>query len=272
MPSNRLSDWRCRPALVMTWTGPNTLSIVDPEAPGPKKLVVAANQVEKKGAQRGTITHRDCNFVALSLDIAIKAAERGLQAFNSIDFHEDSTTTPKRIDRSIAHTTDDLFLEYAEQFMVAVTFSFHAVETFANDVIGANVTEQEPFDVGTEETPKRLNAVGLQAFYSTSEKVGIALPRLLGISPMPKSAKEGQDWDRFRKLEKLREEIIHLKWHRQYRSGDIDNATLWFTFINSDIWQQPRSAAVVLHYFARSLVPQPHWLPHIVKTFDLGAM
>jgi hypothetical protein len=267
MARDSLLDWRCKRAVLLTRTGPNTYSGDDIE--GPKSVAVVVNPVEKKGKHRGTITHRDCFPVALSLDIAMKAATRARQAYDEIDFRNDSSSPPRRTGRFMTHETEDSFLEYAEQFMIAVTFSFQAIETFANDVIGMMMQDGVPFEVGTKEKPKALTAIALQEYYSTKDKILIALPRLLNVDPMPTSGKQCQDWDNFRKLQNLRDDITHLKWHQQYRSGDIDNRTLWYTVLNTDIERQPKAAAVVLSYFGKALGQQPQWLSHIIETYDL---
>src|SRR5687768_15875850 len=114
MVKDPLPDWRCKRAMLLTRTGPNTYSWDEIE--GPKAVAVVVNPVEKKGNQRGTITHRDCFPVALSLDIATKAAMRARQAFNEIDFRNDANSPPKRTSLFMTHETEDSFLEYAEQF------------------------------------------------------------------------------------------------------------------------------------------------------------
>ena len=57
--------------------------VVSAQGPEQRVLVVPVNPVKKRGKKGGIITHREFYPVALSLDIAMKAADLAQAAFNT---------------------------------------------------------------------------------------------------------------------------------------------------------------------------------------------
>ncbi len=260
-------DWRSRPAVI----GTHQQSGLAPGSQGPeqKVLVVPINPVKKRGKKGGTITHREFYPVALSLDIAMKAADLAEAAFNAIDFHvRESTAGPER---DVKFESHDALLDYLEQCMVAQTFSAQAIETLANEVIGDVLAGGKFIEVNTRSGLKRFTGAAIQRNCSTEEKVADVLPRLLPVAPIDKS---GRLWNDFKTLLDLRDDIIHLKSESQRHDRQhgvvLDNSTLWHRLLNLNIHEQPRTAALVLHHFGQAVELEPTWIPHVIDKFGIA--
>src|SRR5215204_4109728 len=130
MTDDPFHDWRSRPTATGIRRDPDIAPGV--KAPERRVLVVPINLVKKKGKRGNIISYREFYPVALSLDIAMNAAEQARAAFNAIEYHEYQTA--RGTDRSVKHESHDSLLSFLEHAMVAVTFSFQALETFANEV------------------------------------------------------------------------------------------------------------------------------------------
>jgi hypothetical protein len=256
-------DWRSRPAVIGTRRQPG----LAPGTQGPEQkiLVVPINPVKK----RGIITHRGFYPVALSLDIAMKAADLAAAAFNAIEFHvRESTAGPERAVKLDSH---DALLDYLEQCMVAQTFSAQTIETFANEVIGDVLAGGKFLQVNTRSGRKRFTGAAIQRNCSTEDKFANVLPQLLPVAPIDKS---GRLWNDFKTLLNLRDDIIHLKSesqrHDRQHGVTLDNSTLWHRLLNLDIHEQPKAAALVLHHFGQAVEPEPTWIPHVIDKFGVA--
>ena len=265
--NNSFHDWRSRPAVIGTRRQPGLAPGI--QGPEQKVLVVPINPVKKRGKKGGTITHREFYPVALSLDIAMKAASLAAAAFNTIEFHvRELEAGPERAVKLESH---DALLDYLEQCMVAQTFSAQAIETFANEVIGDVLAGGKFFQVNTRSGRKRFTGAAIQRNCSTEEKVADVLPRLLPVAPITKA---GRLWNDFKSLLNLRDDIIHLKSesqrHDRQHGVALDNSTLWHRLLNLDIHEQPKTAALVLHHFGQAVEPEPMWIPHVIDKFGIA--
>ncbi len=261
-------DWRSKPTMDGTRPGPEIVPGV--KGPPVRVNISVVNQVKLKGkGQRGnSLTHREFYAVPLYLNVGMDAATKALESFAAIDFHETKTATG--IDRDVKHTSHGHFLSFLQQSLVAITFSFQAIEAFANAVIGDELAGGQFFDGSKRGKPATFTASGVQRDYSTERKLTEALPQLTGENPIKK---DFQLWRDFKELLDLRNEAIHLKWERQQRALQpgvlLDDHTLWHLIVNTEIVKHPKTAAHVIHHFSRKLEPVPPWLWHIIDEFGI---
>ena len=94
--------------------------------------------------------------------------------------------------------------DYFEHIQTSIIFSYTAVEAFSNAAIPNNFVIEEVNNKGVKETWNKRN---IERWYSTSEKLTKILPNTLAIESPVKSS----FWKDFKKLEELRNDIIHLK-------------------------------------------------------------
>ena len=88
---------------------------------------------------------------------------------------------------------------------------------------------------------------------STEEELATVLPDILGKAS-PKGRKE---WQGFVKLKDARDATIHLKSHDQHpRAGKLDDSSLFYQFLNSDMRQYPCAAVAMIWHFRLSGEPQ----------------
>lgn len=190
--------------------------------------------------------------VALAMNIAhsaAKQAEELKQAFVYAD--TPSPTGPaKRIT-----VTNSLF-DYFEKAMVTVFFSYQAIEAFCNEEIFRS--SPNAIEVKIKKKKEALDRREAEKRLSTSEKLGQVLPKILSIPTMKGKAV----WQRFRDLESVRDEVVHLK-----NQTVVDNdpskevERILFRLIAEDTRSWPKITMEVLDYFVRE--PIPEWYEYL---------
>lgn len=186
--------------------------------------------------------------IALALSIAIQASKRAIELHQTIDFRD--VVTPYGPAKT-ATKISSLF-DYFECCMVAVTFSFQALEVFCNDIIGKKLK-------GTYKLQRKKNVIEvsvyeLQRLPSTEEKLATILPDILKVN----SPKSGKVWENFKELKKIRDTTIHLKSHDLYKS-DIDEESFFYEFFRIEADKFPRFALEMIEFFTDSKEAWP-WL------------
>jgi hypothetical protein len=190
--------------------------------------------------------------VLLALEIAVNSAHAAaaLRAEITPKFSGPQVAIP-----SIPTDQLDTLYRYFERCMVAVTFSFQAIEAFANGVItdGTN----EPLQIirrkriGFWKWKKNRNVVTLmdaatvERQISTEEKVFSILPQ---IAPF-KSPKGTELGKRLHRLKLHRDATTHLKGLDQYVRGEPDTTTLYYKLLNADPLEWPQTAIDVIKHF-----------------------
>lgn len=134
--------------------------------------------------------------------------------------------------------------KYFEQCMVAVTFSFQAIEAFANQLIIDGLSGTLRLE--RKDGPVDWGAADIERRCSTEEKVGVILPSITKV----KSPKGTKLWQDFQELKDLRDDTIHLKSKDQYVRGRPDDQTLYFRLLNCDPLDAPRTGISVMKYFS----------------------
>ena len=130
--------------------------------------------------------------------------------------------------------------------MVAVTFSYQAVESHCNEVIGRR-GRGRTLSIDRKAGPKELTPEEIERQLSTEEKLLKAMPWALGLVPIPRSIRAWQD---FKKLGKARDAIIHFKSHETSGPPPLSRDSMAATFLREQPALYPRAALAVLRYYA----------------------
>jgi len=189
--------------------------------------------------------------VGMALQVAMTSANLAHEL--KARFRFETAPSPKGSARSVAGDQEAALFDFFQHCMVAATFSFQSVESFANFVIANRVKSTMAID--RDGDPKEYDALGLQRHVSTAEKLSTVLPTLLSL-PTPKGTKI---WEEFVQLRRLRDSTVHLKSTDQYGKNPQDNAdSLFFNFFNCSPRDFPRLALDIAEYFTPDHAPR--WL------------
>jgi hypothetical protein len=202
---------------------------------------------------------------ALALNIARRAANDAMQIRPTLLY----TTGPSPWGNanSIRDENIGLLFDYLEQSMIAVTFSFQALEAYSNFIIARGVTTTHAW-LGNKNSTDRLTAIGLERRLSTEEKLGVLLPDLPNVTTPKKKA----IWNNFHSLKQKRDASTHIKStdqnSRVTEPSDLDRITLFYDFLRSDVSEWPKSAVMLINYFARRDIVWP-WLAHELEYYGI---
>lgn len=149
---------------------------------------------------------------ALCLSIAHRAWVRSESALKDDIFHApNGYFEPK--DHAILF---DIFEDRLEN----IVFSFTAIEMFANLILPEDYVFRASRD--DRRCTEEYSRDQAERHLSIERKLDSVLPGVRGV----KSPKGTSLWERFMKLNKLRDRVIHLKWNDVRKSGP-DNDTIW---------------------------------------------
>jgi hypothetical protein len=154
--------------------------------------------------------------------------------------------------------------------MIAVTFSFQALEAYGNEIISYKVPGTYTLLRDNGHRKLKVKADELERIASAEEKLGTILPELLKI-PSPRGRRQ---WEAFVKLKEARDATIHIKSRdsapRIMEPSDLDERTLFHRFLGANIGEWPKAAVTMILYFA-SVVGTPPYLEHARKILGVQA-
>lgn len=191
---------------------------------------------------------------ALCLNIALDASARSEAIRPRLLLAPMLTHDGKQGSQVRDESTSDLYY-FFEQSMVAVTMSFQAVEIFANAIIGRKATKNIVVK-RKGGVLKNLTPMEAERELSTEEKLGQALPDILGI-PSPRG---NRAWQSFKTLKNGRDATVHLKSREIYTRNDVDRESLFFYYLNRDARTYPHAAIKVMSHFFPKQAQVPRWL------------
>lgn len=186
--------------------------------------------------------------VALAMNIAHSAAQQAEALKRSFEYKEaPSPTGPVRHIVS----TSKLF-DYFERSMVAVFFSYQAIEAFCNEEILR--ISPAVIEVKGKKGKELLEKREAERQLSTSDKLGNVLPKILNVSTI----KGNRLWEKFLDLEHIRNAVVHLKNQtvQNINSPNSAEQTL-LTLLAKDACLWPRATLQILEHFVRD--PIPDW-------------
>lgn len=247
-----LGDWRLQAALRLG----QDVQAAFPGGPSHK----AGTPVHLCTSTRGT-GNQPIGFVtpsstALALNIAMNASIQAIERQNQVKYN--NVISPEGPGKSVSYQDATPLFDFFESCMVAITFSFQAVEAFSNLVIADKV--QNTFSITRDKGVEVMTIADLERKLSTEEKLHVVLPSLLGVS----SPKGKKVWENFKKLKQARDSIVHLKSSDQYPNrgqlGTVDKSSLYFVFLNNNMTIYPIAAIMMIHYFHPSTNESSRWL------------
>ncbi len=187
---------------------------------------------------------------AMAFSIALTASTNARKLYATLTY--DSVLTPHGRGKSISNERTGELFNFFEQCMIAVTFSFQALEVFANHSISRNL--KESMEVKRRKKKVLLGPRELESQLSTDEKLASVLPKILGLS----TPKGKQVWQEYKVLKDTRDATIHLKSYDLKSTNESENELLFFQFLNIDPLRYPKAAEAMVRYFQKDNVPR--WL------------
>lgn len=247
MSTKREIDWRIEAEAELSEGLPPAFPGGPSFKPGDRVILMTMTR-DSTGQPFGFVTP---SATALALSIAMDAAKKAKHLQESLEhrYGPSPDGTAKTI-----HTkhTGKLF-KFFEQSMIAVTFSFQALESFCNHSIRRNV--QEPINIRRRKTVVTMTPEELQRELSTEYKLAKILPKIYKTgTPSGKAV-----WEKFKNLKAVRDSTVHLKGADQVPMGKVDKSSLFFQFLNNHPNDYPRTASdLINHFFKRA--EKPLWL------------
>jgi hypothetical protein len=214
----------------------------------------------------------DFSSMALALSVAIAADRRAAELRMHVT--PDEFETEIGIQRTIRDENLSGFYDFLEQSMVAILFSYQALEAFSNltiqDKLGETGTHTVTRTVAKMKQKLAWQAPDLERKCSTEEKIGEIVPKLLEMA----SPKDKKVWLDFDKLKKVRDAVTHLKYHDQRGAAKAilggDSDSVFFRMVNGDYDEIPRTAVTVLDYFTKP-TGTPRWLRYPLSVYGITA-
>lgn len=192
--------------------------------------------------------------VALAMNIAHSAAQQAEELKRAFVYAD--APSPTCLVKHITVASTSYLFDYFEKAMVTVFFSYQALEAFCNEELLR--TSPEGIEVKRKKKKEILERREAERQLSTSDKLGHVLPRILSVPTMKGKAV----WQRFRDLESVRDEVVHLK-NQTVRNNDPSKEAeqILLRLIAEDARSWPQITMEILEYFVRE--PIPDWYEHL---------
>lgn len=247
-------DWRIRTVTRLA----KDVSSAYPGGPSHKAGALVTQQSVAKDAEGHLAGFSSPSTVALALSLAVKAAHSARKLHKDLQYTQ--VPSPWGELKSVKSESLPLLYDYLEECMAALTFSFQALEAFANENISLNISGSYTF--------KRKNgdiagtAEVLERALSTEEKLGSLLPEVLKVDKPKGTAL----WERFHGLKDSRDATIHIKSRdmnpRIKEPGDVNDPTLFHQFLGANPLMWVRTSVDMIDHFMQGEDP-PIWLERI---------
>jgi hypothetical protein len=188
---------------------------------------------------------------AMALNIAINAAKIANDYKAKIVYGK--AATPQGSGLVVNNESSEDLFNYFEQCMVAVTFSYQAIEIFCNHTIARELKGE--IEVKRRKKRVTFSPLELERQLSTEEKISLILPKIKGLST-PKGKKP---WEAFKRLKGARDSTIHMK---NIDQQVVDTESLYFQFLSNDCELFPQAAIAMIQYFLSG--KEPRWLKKLL--------
>lgn len=199
--------------------------------------------------------------VALALDTAIVAAER----VNALRSEIQVLPGPGQVstEQWIYYGPDQIVFDCIQQAMVTVTFSYMALEAYANSTLEIHGAVPVTIKLRRRDNNRRVTKPARYFMDSTSTETKLCeiMPQLLGVE----SPKDKKYWKQVKSLQNDRIRIVHMKLStsgpRSKGVGHVPSASIFYDFLVTDALWMPRAAAEMIDY----LHPGESWLAPLLK-------
>jgi len=176
------------------------------------------------------------NNIAICLSISNKEYEIAIKKFLKL-INPKLQSENNRVTFNKSETSD--LFDYFEHLQVSLLFAYTAVEAFGNIAIPKNYTLEK---VNNKKVKEIWTKESIERWLPTSEKLCDILPDILNVErPVNEPF-----WIKFKKLEEIRNEIIHQK-----TVTDKNNVSSKYLheFFSRNIFEIIRSGYLIIEYF-----------------------
>lgn len=205
---------------------------------------VISTKIENK-----KITFSRPNEISLSMSIAKKSLDNALEIRKTIL----KSTQPNKINDFYGNNVVEIY-DYLEEIQKAIIFSYKAIEALCNSAIPEGYTYKK--DIAKKGIYEVYDKSAIERWLTTTEKVSKILPDIYNC-PSPSNQKF---WGHFKKLEELRNEIIHSK--------SSTSSALLSDLLSNDIRKYFNSCESMLFYFYK-IDKQNHFFPLTAKISEI---
>jgi hypothetical protein len=247
MKAHEVPDWR------IYYAG-RLASIQGPNPVGAKPGDLVIHLANTKTPEEGAVAVPVVSPYRLALNISIRSAKAAQVTRKAVVF---SPKEKGAKDRVLDLKCMPILFDFFEQCMIAATFAYQAIETYANARIVEELPQGSTFALPRGTSTKDVDAAALQREASTSEKVATVLPHIAKIALSKSSAL----WQDFVILGQVRDATIHLKAKDHFvRGGKVDRETLFYRLLNNKPPRYPTTALSLMRHFSKGV--ELAWLDH----------
>lgn len=187
---------------------------------------------EAKHADR-SIIYFSPNNISLSLSLMKKSYRRAQKQLTKLIGNRNEKVIKLSIDEK-----DGLY-EYFESITTSIIFAYIAVESFTNAAIPEDYIYEKINDRKIKESWNKEN---IERWLSTSQKLCEILPVVLKTNDI----KEQEFWFKFKKLEQIRNDIVHQK---TIENGTKLDSDLYSKLLEKDVFKIIASSLSVIEFF-----------------------
>lgn len=173
------------------------------------------------------------NNISLSLSLMKKSYKKSQKQLNKLLENRNEKLI------KLSENDKDVLYEYFESITTSIIFAYIAVESFANAAIPEDYIYEKINDRKIKESWTKEN---IERWLSTSQKISEILPIVLKTDDI----KEQALWLEFKKLEKIRNDIVHQK---TIESGTKLDSDLYNKLLEKDIFKTISSSLSVIEFF-----------------------
>jgi hypothetical protein len=263
MNNDNLGDWRI--AHVVTLAKDEPAAFIG--GPSHKKGTGAYLTTRSIHPTDGEINFTTPHPSALAFNIAFEYSKKANKLKEQLI--KDSVIAPGGYVQHISLNSTPLLYDYFELVMIAITFSFQAIEAFLNHEIVYNAKSSIIIKRGKKHisyTPQDA-----ERYLSTEEKAAIVLPEILQIST-PNNKKP---WEGFKKLKTARDSTIHIKSKDLHQVTKMENnqmissPNLLADLLNENPECYPKYAFYLVAWFVKNQ-EFPRWLKLLSERENLN--
>ncbi|OAS16764.1 hypothetical protein [Paenibacillus oryzisoli] len=200
------------------------------------------------------------NNVSLCMNISKKESEKAKKIYKQLVEPKLSIEDTKSIEFKEEETST--LYDYFEHIHTSLIFIYTAVEAFANLAIPNTFEYEKVNNKGIKEICNKEN---IERWMPTSEKLIEILPMVLKTT----SPKDTDYWSKFKKLEGMRNDLIHQK--------TISDMKVFIQFLDKEIFELIGSGFKLLTFFCKESSDNPFFpmgfgkrdiIINDVETFD----
>lgn len=254
MKDDNLGDWRIVAVTTLTEDVPAAF-IGGPSWKKGDGLYLTTAGVHPKDGELSFITPHPS---ALAFNIAFEYSKKAKELQKQLA--KNSVIAPGGRAQAISMANIPFLYDFFELVMIAITFSFQAIETFLNHEIVHNAK----LPIHIKRNGKRFQCTPQEAerILSTEEKAATVLPEILKIC----TPKGKNPWEGFKKLKTARDSTIHIKSKDIHQVSNSEN--LFFNLLIDDPENYPKYAFHLVEWFVQNK-ESPRWFKFLAERENL---